>query len=239
MRHVDLAVDRREYPAIKDQFEKPGSRKFLYIGSDAWYKNVEYLSAIGERLPSGPVSWIGSDTPRRGLRALGRHDFSSPAGRAVISNHDFLLTVGKADGNPSSILEAMAWGLVPVCTPQSGYQGYPGILNIPLDDLGRAIQLLNEIQGFDEGRLKQMQRLNWAALDNHFNWDRFARQVLEAIEVPSSPPLLSCRPSNRLAIRWAEITNPFIRECFNPRKLLRRLAKVTSSRRPSRVATEC
>ena len=74
------------------------------------------------------ISWIGDGpVPIKGLRALGRLDFTDPAARERIAAFDFMLTVGKADANPTTILEAMAWGLIPVCTAQSGYAGFESI----------------------------------------------------------------------------------------------------------------
>jgi len=35
--HVDLAVDRADFPIIKKNFNPAGKRRFLYIGHTAWY----------------------------------------------------------------------------------------------------------------------------------------------------------------------------------------------------------
>ena len=44
-----------------------------------------------------------------------------------------MITLGSADANPTTILEAMAWGLIPVCSVQSGYEGFSSIRNISID----------------------------------------------------------------------------------------------------------
>ena len=100
-----------------------------------------------------------------------------------------MVTVGKADANPTTILESMSWGLLPVCTPQSGYAGIPSITNIALDDPDEAAAVLARLNSVPQERLLAMQAANWRLIDEHFNWDRFADQVIGAIESTASPPL--------------------------------------------------
>lgn len=207
--HLDLAVDRLDFPVLKSGFNKPGNRRFLYIGHCRWYKNTDYLSEIAQRMPETHISWIGKDDKLiKGVPPLGYQDFATKSAKKLIAAHDFLITVGKADPNPTAILEAMAWGLIPVCTPQSGYVDYPGIVNIPLDDAQRAVTILRQLQEMPEEKLKEMQAVNWEALDNHFNWDRFARQVVEAIESDASPPLKAVTLKRKLMIHWAAMISP-------------------------------
>ena len=73
---------------------------------------------------------MGGGRPIAGFQALGLQDFSAGDARRAVAQFDFMITVGRRDANPTTVLEAMAWGLVPICTPQSGYQDHPGITNI-------------------------------------------------------------------------------------------------------------
>ena len=175
---LDLAVDRADFPPLARSFNPPGRRRFLYIGHDGWYKNLGYLAAIARALPAGTVAWAGRGKRRwPGLGELGFHDFSTTAGRAVLADFDFLITVGRADANPTTVLEAMAWGLIPVCTPQSGYDDEAGVVNVPLDDLPGALAVLQRLQSSDDAGLRAMQVANNARLEAHFTWGRFAGQV--------------------------------------------------------------
>ncbi len=223
MKHLDLAVDRNHFPVIKEAFNAPGKRKFLYIGTSAWYKNVRYLSEIARALPSVDFAWAGVDKGLPGLKPLGWQDFSTKEGKSVVSNYDFMMTVGNADGNPTTILEAMAWGVIPVCSPQSGYINYPSIPNIPLNDLDKAVKIINDLQNMQENTLIKWQKENLALLDNHFNWDRFANQVIDAIVSKESPSIESASIGKKVSMLWAEFTNPFwlenlrsksLKECF-------------------------
>jgi len=209
MVHVDLAVDRSDFPVMKNSFNRPGARRFLYIGHAGWPKNTEYLTQIAQAMPEGEVSWAGrGDRAIPGLKPLGYQDFRTEAAKRLVREHDFLLTVSHADSNPATVLEAMAWGLIPVCTAQSGYASYEGIRNIPLRDVGGALEVLRKLQHCPEESLRSMQQVNWEVLDTHFNWDRLAGQVIAAIESCTRPPL-ECEPlSRKLQLRWAALRSP-------------------------------
>jgi hypothetical protein len=210
MVHVDLAVDRGDFPRVKSAFNPPGERRFLYIGHTRWYKNTGYLSEIAAAMPEAQISWIGSsDRGIPGVLPLGRKDFSTDEGRSAVAKHDFLLTVGSSDSNPTTILEAAAWGLVPVCTRESGYAGYPGIVNVPLGDAAGAVEVLRRLQQAPEDELVKMRAQNDRLLDEHFTWDRFAIQVVEAIESDASPALGREPLGRRLRLREAALRSPY------------------------------
>ncbi len=209
MVQIDLAVDRTDFPAAKSKFRPPGSRRFVYIGSKAIYKNIRYLTQIARALPGMEFAWIGSGhTEIEGLQTLGRQDFRTREARQLVAGYDFLLTVGSSDPNPTTILESMAWGLIPVCTPESGYVGYPSILNIPLDDVRGASRELLRLQQLSDESLRSLQRENWQLLDAYFNWDRFVAQVAEAIESKISPELERISRTEWLKLRYYGLISP-------------------------------
>jgi glycosyltransferase involved in cell wall biosynthesis len=211
MVHVDLAVDRTDFPPIKFRFNESGQRKFLYVGSVGWPKNTDYLAEIARMMPQAEISWMGSGkTGISGVTPLGFQDFQVEQARQLVAEHDFMITVSNADSNPTTILEAAAWGLIPVCTPQSGYAGYPGIQNIPLNEPVAAVDILRRLQFTPERRLREWQATNWQMLDTHFNWDRFTTQVEEAIESRASPTLGHAPWGRRARIRVAETQSMFV-----------------------------
>jgi len=227
MIHLDLAVDREEFPPIKTAFNPPGQRKFLYIGHNLYCKNPEYLVAIARHMPETHFGWMGSGTRSLpGFVPLGPQDFSTPAALMLLSEYDFLITVGFADANPTTILEAMAWGLIPVCTPQSGYEDYPGIVNVPLDDVPAVVAVLRRLQSATEAELFRFQAQNWDALTQHFNWDRFADQVRAAIEEEVRPEVARTPWMQRLRLRGLAWASPYAP--WRPRilwRVLRRAVK--------------
>ena len=210
MVHLDLALDRQDFPVIKTGFNASGCRRFIYVGHSGWTKNTSYLSEIARALPETQIGWLGRHRqPIPGILYLGFQDFSTETGRQMIASYDFMITVGKADANPATVLEAMAWGLIPVCTPQSGYSGYPGIVNIPLGDAREAVAILRQLQNLPDTALREMQTTNWQALDTHFNWNRFTQQVIAAMESDACPEIEPVSPLRRLYIRWAATVSPY------------------------------
>jgi hypothetical protein len=83
----------------------------------------------------------------------------------------------------------MEWGLIPVCSVQSGYEGFSGIRNISIDNMEKAVETINNLQSVPEEQLKKWQQVNLAELENHFNCDRFCGQVLDEIESKDSRDL--------------------------------------------------
>jgi len=228
MIHLDLAVDRRDYPPIKLRFNPSGQRRFVYIGNCHKGKNVEYLSEIAKLMKDTDIAWVGNGRSGiKGLKPAGVLDFSTAHDKDFIAQYDFLITVGKADANPATILEAMAWGLIPVCTQQSGYTGYPGIINVPLDDPLRAAAILQDLQLQNNDSLTRLQAGNWALLDSHFSWDRFAARVIDAIESEDDPELGSETWQRKWMLRWAAMHSP-----YSPLRVknLARFAKTALSR---------
>lgn len=177
-RPLELAVDREDFPRVKRSFGRPGQRRLLYIGRAEWPKNPPYLEALAAARPQWDWGWIGSG--RKGLKGFRRHgqmDFRSESARRLVASYDFTLTVGTFDANPSTLLESMAWGLIPLCSPQSGYAAEAGIVNVPLGDLEGAVAILDGLQTTKPAQLLRLQRDNDRLLKDRFSWDRVAADL--------------------------------------------------------------
>jgi hypothetical protein len=179
---VDLAVDPEAFPLLVDEGRPPGDRSLVYVGRDVPMKNLGFLERIAECRPSWRVARVGPPGKARpSIEYLGPLDFGSSAGRELISSFDIMITVGRADANPTTVLEAMAWGLVPVCTAESGYEGYDGIANVPLGDVDRAVAVLDRLQEAPAAEITALRRANRARVEVQYSWDRFSAAVEEAI----------------------------------------------------------
>lgn len=189
MVHIDLAVDTQEFPRVKEEFSPAGRRRLLYIGHAGWQKNVSYLSQIALARPQWDFAWIGrgqgTDIP--GVRHLGFRDTSLKHTQELIASFDFMVTVGRNDANPITILEALAWGLIPFCTRQSGYADVRGIVNLPLDDVDGALHILDGWQVAPNELLVDAQGEGTELLHQHYTWARFGKQVEEAIWANLAP----------------------------------------------------
>jgi glycosyltransferase involved in cell wall biosynthesis len=181
MRHMDLAINPDNFPRVKRQFNPKGKRKFVYIGKDLHFKNLDFLEKLAQANTDTEFHWIGVGPERASLIKHGFVDFASEAGRELVSQFDFMITVGNADANPTTILESLGWGLIPVCTPTSGYVNEPGIVNIPLNDVGEATKVICHLQKMESQDLHEMQDAGRARVASHYNWRRFEAQVLDAI----------------------------------------------------------
>jgi glycosyltransferase involved in cell wall biosynthesis len=227
MVRLDLAVDRRDFPRTKGAFNPPGRRRFLYIGGAAPPKNLPYLSAIARRCAPTEFAWIGGDRPLAGVSALGYADFATAGGRALAAQYDFMITVGDSDANPTTLLEAASWGLIPVCTPQSGYDDEPGFVNVPLGDLEGAARVVASLQQWPPERLERLRAENERRLATHYTWERFCRQIAEAVESDASPPLDPAPRRRRLRLWWCAMSG----ELSPLRRINRRRVRRANRRR--------
>ena len=189
MIHLDLAVDLKLFPKIKTKFNPPGQRKFLYIGNDTIYKNLNYLEDIVKLSKNLEVHTFGKVNKKRRFVNHGFIDFNNSEARSTIAQYDFMITVGYADANPTTIIESLAWGLIPICTPTSGYENFPGVINIPLNDPKTVLTRINELQMLPELELNKIQNQGAQILVEHFNWDRFLKQVSEEINRTNTPQI--------------------------------------------------
>ena len=207
--HLDLAVNRDDFPFIKNYFNPKGKRRFLYIGHTAWYKNTSFLEKLAKEFPEIDFAWMGGTKSLKNINTLGIFDFSKEEAKNLIKKYDFLITVGSSDANPTTILEAMAWGLIPVSSVQSGYKGFSSIRNISIDNIEDAVETIHNLQFVPEEQLKKWQQENFTKLENHFNWDRFCGQVLNEVESKDSPKLTETSLKHRLFLLFAEWQSPY------------------------------
>ena len=206
--HLDLAIDRVDFPFIKGHFNPVEKRRFLYIGHTAWCKNITFLERLAKNFHEIDFAWMGGTKSLKNINTLGIFDFSKEEAKNLVQNYEFLLTVGSADANPTTILEAMAWGFIPVCSEQSGYEEFTPIRNISIDSMEDAVTTIKHLQSVSEVNLKKWQQENLASLDKHFNWKRFCVQVLYEIESEEKPDLTETSSTNRLFLLFAEFRSP-------------------------------
>ena len=210
MVHLDLAVDNHDFPQVKFNFAPQGVRRLLYIGHSGWQKNVSYLSEIALARPQWNFAWLGpggeSDIP--GVEHLGFRDTALAQTQALIASFDFFVTVGRSDANPMTVLEAMSWGLLPFCTPQSGYAGVPGIENLPLDDVDGAVSILELWQEAPESMLMKAQKANFELLNKDYTWERLGRAVEKGIWT-DLPPTSTVSLRQRLRFKAIAAVSPY------------------------------
>lgn len=200
----DLGVNRTHYPQVKQAFNPPGRRRFVYIGNAGPMKGVDFLCRLAEANPGldfGWIGWTGEDQRPAGtlrreydplerrlrsgrFRVHGGADWRERRFVDVVCDYDILLTCGRSDSNPTTILETSAWGLVPVAPAQCGYYGDDWLVNIPLDDVDGASQILHRLNQCPDAELLARREAGYRQLDAHYTWDHAAQQVIDCIEAP-------------------------------------------------------
>lgn len=184
MIRLDMAVDAKRFPRVKNSFNQPGKRGFLYIGNNDPVKGLDFYSNLMSRLPQYPRGWIGDGLPVFGIDKISAdrkldHEFMAH----VSQTFDFFVSPSRADANPTTILESMAWGFPVVCTPQSGYYETSYRRNIYLDDLDRSVSVLKQLQYADEADLLRMANEARSVVETHYTWDRFTSTVIQHLGI--------------------------------------------------------
>jgi glycosyltransferase involved in cell wall biosynthesis len=127
---LDMAVDGDEYPYLKKRFNPPGRRGYFYIGSssDRPEKGCDILEKTMAKLSRFPSGWIGGGRELSSMKRIATYASLTPSFMAALANQfDFFINTSISDANPTTILEAMAWGFPVACTPGSGYHKIPAI----------------------------------------------------------------------------------------------------------------
>ncbi|MDT8391071.1 MAG: glycosyltransferase [Lentisphaeria bacterium] len=185
MKRIDMAVDRQVFPPVKKTFNPQGERRFLYIGKAGENKGTDYLDYLARLNSNIHFGWVGTVAKKpSAVKMHGYINLASSKGREILGMYDFLLTCGRSDANPTTILEGAAAGLIPVCTPQSGYVNEDWVINIPLNNAGAASAILQDLQVAQESRLLELQQNAKKRLESHFTWERFGEDVATAIQSP-------------------------------------------------------
>lgn len=180
---VDMAVDVRHYPLVKTKFNPPGKRKYLFIGNDLDCKGLHLLSRVMERLPEFECGWFGSGTDVAHIRHQANWAVFTPEfARQVAQEYDFYVHMGVSDANPTTILEAMAWGLPVACTPQSGYYNMPSISTLSAADIEASVATFLELQYAPQDALLNISATNRKLVETYYTWDRFCSTVWQVLK---------------------------------------------------------
>lgn len=180
---VDMAVDATEYPLVKRHFNPPGRRGYLYIGSNRPEKGCEILNRTMAKLSNFPKGWIGGGPDIPNVPRIATHAHLTPEFMSSLATeYDFFINTSVSDANPTTILEAMAWGFPVACTPQSGYYKIPSIITLDTTDIEANVKALLELQYAPEEYLLQLSVTNRRLVETHYTWERFCTTVWQGLE---------------------------------------------------------
>ena len=168
---LDMAVEPEDFRQVAREVRPAGQRRFLYIGCTLPIKGPEKIAEVAQLQPVGHAGY--GTIP--GCTEHGYLDFSTDEGRAVLEEYDFLITLADHDANPTTVLEAMSWGLVPLCSPGSGYTA-PDVVVVD------SLSVIEYWQNAPVDRLLERQKMGFSLVRDKYTWERFTSQVLEVIK---------------------------------------------------------
>ena len=180
---LDMSIDPSHFPPLKQSYNAPGERRFLYIGCTVPIKGTEYLAKCNTAFPGMNLGHIGNGTIPTATHH-GYMDLQSDAAKSLISTYDFLIMPGLHDANPTTVLEAMSWGVIPVLSDGCGYSlsggDYHGYR------LARActedVALIESLQRADETTLRDLVAKNRELVSSRYTWQRFIDSVALVLE---------------------------------------------------------
>lgn len=180
--HLDMAIDTQYYPRIKKRFNPRGKRKFLFIGNGQACKGTHLLSMLFERAKEQHCVWVGGEPYRfRNLDVRPGGALTPALMEPIARECDFFITLGVSDANPTTILEAMAWGFPVCCTPQSGYYNMPEVIEMSTTNMKHNLGVLDWLQDVSEEWLLEHADRARATVEQRYNWSRFTATVLREI----------------------------------------------------------
>lgn len=184
MIRLDMAIDVSRYPRVKRRFNKPGNRGYFYIGTSDFRKGGDFLGELMGRLDNYPRGWIGSGADIPNVPRISNDRALTPEFMSKIAEeYDFLISPSRADPNPTTILESMAWGFPVICTPQSGYYETSYRVNIHLDDIENNLALLKRLQYAEEDELIYMANEARHVVETEYTWQKFTSIVIQNLDL--------------------------------------------------------
>jgi glycosyltransferase involved in cell wall biosynthesis len=175
MTQQDMAINQKNYPFLKKNFNKKNKRKFLYIGNNADEKNLEYLKYLANKTNHKNFATIGAKI--EGLTSYGYLDLKKNKSKKIIAKYDFLILTSKYDANPTVVLEAISFGLIPIVTPECGFSDIEGIINLKLNNHNYNVNLIDDLQNLSEIKLKKIQHKGQKIIKKS-SWKNFCKKVI-------------------------------------------------------------
>lgn len=183
MVRLDMAINASQYPHIKKKFNLPGERGYLYIGSNRPEKGPEILNATMARLTNFPKGWIGFGPDFPSIPRLSTYAELTPAFiSGLLDKYDIFVNTSISDANPTTILEAMAWGYPVACTPQSGYYNIPSITTLSISDPDKNVEALLKLQYMAEEGILDLSKTNRELIERQYTWQQFCSNVWQSLK---------------------------------------------------------
>jgi glycosyltransferase involved in cell wall biosynthesis len=210
MTFLDMAVDASVFP-FRMSGRPRGKRRVLFIGHSGWTKNPRALQEVRSRLPDVEFGWAGSGTPLEGFTRLGSLDLTTKGGQELVHAYDISITLSHADANPTTVLESMCLGLIPVVSETSGWVESQGVITVPYARPDVIASTLRRVLDVDDWEWERRVIANRERVEQDFTWDVFTEGVLSGLRSSPSAELTTPEPRSLAAMRIAQLVSPLRR----------------------------
>lgn len=184
---LDMAVDSSIYPYLKNNFNDVGHRRLVYIGSNMPHKNLDFMYEVMKKLPTVELHWYGGDgeTPLAKLpnvKTVGWVVLDAGMAKKITNECDIFINTSISDANPTTLLESTAWGLIPACTPQSGYYNDNMFTSINLNNIDETIKIITDLLYTPSDKLKSRSLASRKRIEEYYTWGNFCDKVWREIQ---------------------------------------------------------
>lgn len=182
---LDMAIDTTAFPYVKKEFNH--RRRLLYMGSSIPNKNLPFLIQIMKSMPDVTLHWYGGDSGHplaklKNVKTTGWVVLNKDVAERIAKECDIMISVSDSDANPTTLLEAISWGLVVACTPESGYHNDPLFTNLHLNDVSRTVKVLRDLMATPDEELRRRSITGRQEIVNKYTWERFCNTVWDGIK---------------------------------------------------------
>jgi hypothetical protein len=179
---VNMGVNVSKFQNWKNfKFNPPGKRGFLFMGSPTWWKGINELKACFKDKPYS--LWLCGEGPKKDLAPnqhyMGILNNNGAALKNLFSRVDFYIQMSVFDAQATTILENVAHGLVPACTPESGFS--PAIMLHKTKEIDQNRQLLDELQQLPSEALVKKSKKCIDIVKTKHNWNVIVDSILNAL----------------------------------------------------------
>lgn len=170
--HLNMAIDQRDYPLLKKEFNNKGKRKFLYIGRLSKEKNLQLLEDLAKN-NNFEGGYISDGDGLKGWKKLSDFRKLTPEYmKTIIKDYDVFVSASNFDAQATTVLEAMCWGLMILCTKESGYC-HESMFLLDLENETFNNQQIYNIQERDNNEFIKYQLQNLTLIKTKYSWNRF------------------------------------------------------------------
>ncbi len=206
---IDNAIDSNLFPLLKNSFNSVGKRGLFVFGRSGREKGTKELFnlllkidcqvVIAGYYSNEDISMLNNRPNTKFLGSIKLND--KGVVDDIINTCDFFINMSVSDASPTTLLEAMSFGLIPITTPQCGYY-YSSFILLSLDNEKYNILTVNNALNINEEALKILQKKNRDIIERNHNWDAFCNKIGEYIF--SSPIQAHPITTKRKGIKVAE-----------------------------------